>query len=95
MELEERIDVIVQATELAQKTGALSLDDAVIAKQAVDALKEKKDLKDAFVILSKVVALGQKRGAYTLRDAYFVYLALDGLEDLLNESSTPDEQHKE
>ena len=38
MELQERISVLVQGVELAQKAGALTLDDAYMAKQAINAL---------------------------------------------------------
>lgn len=84
MELQERINVLIQSAELAQKRGALTLNDAYYAKQAVDALKSNTALKDAFEILIKIAEIGQKNGVYTLRDAYFIHLATENYESVIN-----------
>lgn len=83
MELQERINILIQGAEVAQKNGALTLDDAYYAKQAVDAFKNNVSLKDAFSILTKIVNIGQKKGVYSLRDAYFLYLATENYESVL------------
>ena len=83
MELQERINVLIQGVELAQKNGVLTLDDAYLAKQAVDALKNNVSLKEAFAIMTKMVNLGQKKGIYSLRDSHFLYLALENYESVI------------
>ena len=40
MEKEQAINVLIQVAELAQKGGLLSLQDAVMVAQAINALKE-------------------------------------------------------
>ena len=83
MELQERINVLIQGVEIAQKNGALTLDDAYYAKQAIDVLKSNTLRKDAFEILIKIVTTGQKKGVYTLRDAHLLYLASENYESAL------------
>ena len=70
MELQERINVLIQGAELAQKAGVLSLDEAYYAKQAIDALKNGISLKDAFEVLIQVITIGEKKGVYGLRDSH-------------------------
>ena len=83
MELQERINVLIQGVELAQKAGALSLDESYYAKQAIDALKNGISLKDAFEVLIQVITIGQKKGVYTLRDSYLLYIAVDNYESII------------
>lgn len=83
MELQERINILTQGAELAQKNGALTLDDAYYAKQAIDALKGNVAHKAAFDILTKIANAGQKKGVYTLRDAYLLYLATENIESVI------------
>ena len=83
MELQERINVLIQGAELAQKAGVLSLDEAYYAKQAIDALKKGVSLKEAFEVLIQVITIGQKKGVYTLRDSYLLYIAVDNYESLI------------
>ena len=83
MELQERINVLIQGAELAQKAGVLSLDEAYYAKQAIDALKNGISLKDAFEVLIQVITIGQKKGVYTLRDSSLLYIAVDNYESLI------------
>ena len=85
MELQERINVLIQGVELTQKAGALSLDEAYYAKQAIDALKKNVSLKEAFEILIQVAKTGQKKGVYTLRDSYLLYLASEDYESVINQ----------
>jgi hypothetical protein len=84
MDLQERIGVLIQGVELAQKKGVLTLDDAYYAKQAVDALKNNVSLREAFSIINKTVNIGQKGGVYSLRDSYYLYLALDNYESVIS-----------
>ena len=83
MELQERINILIQGAEIAQKNGALTLDDAYYAKQAVDALKNNVSHKAAFDILIKIANTGQKKGVYTLRDAHLIYLATENIESAI------------
>ena len=83
MELQERINVLIQGVELAQKAGVLTLDEAYYAKQAIDALKKGVSLKEAFEVLIQVITIGQKKGVYTLRDSYLLYLAIDNYESAI------------
>lgn len=83
MELQERINVLIQGAEIAQKKGALSLKDAYFAKLAIDALKNNSSIKDALEILVKVAVSGQKAGVYSLNDAALLYLASDNIESAL------------
>lgn len=82
MELNERLNILVQAAELAQKAGILTLDEASITKQAIDLVSTGNGLKTASNVLVQIAIKGQKRGAYTLKDAYFIFLAIDGIDDL-------------
>lgn len=81
MELKERLNILVQAAELAQKAGILTLDEASIAKQAIDLINANQGLKAAANALVQVAIQGQRKGAYTLKDAYIIYLATDGIND--------------
>ena len=83
MELQERINILTQGAELAQKNGALTLDDAYYAKQAIDALKNNVSHKAALDILAKIANTGQKKGVYTLRDAHLLYLATENIESVI------------
>lgn len=83
MELQERFDILKQGAELAQKSGALTLDEAYYAKQAIDALKNNVSHKEAFNILIKIATTGQKKGVYTLRDAHLIYLASENYESVI------------
>ena len=92
MELQERINVLIQGVELAQKAGALSLDESYYAKQAIDALNKGVSLKEAFEVLIQVITIGQKKGVYTLRDSYLLYIAVDNYESLIAPSEPQVEQ---
>jgi len=83
MNLQERIAVLTQGAELAQKNGALTLDEAYYAKQAIDALNNNTAHKAAFDILIKVATTAQKKGVYSLRDAYVLYLASENIESVI------------
>ena len=83
MELQERINVLKQGAEIAQRNGVLTLDEAYYAKQALDALANNTAYVEAFGILSKVAAIGQKKGVYTLKDAYLLYLATTNYESVI------------
>ena len=89
MRLTERLNVLIQATTLSQKSGVLSLDDAVNAKSAIDVITAgtiNQNFADAINVLIDIVVLSQKKGAYSLKDAHMIYIALDGIEsELQNE----------
>ena len=80
MELQERINVLIQGAELAQKNGVLTLDDAYYAK---DILKNDVTVKQAYDILIKIANLAQKKGVFSLKDAYFIYLAIENIERVI------------
>lgn len=83
MILSERLNVLIQATTLAQKKGILTLDEAVKAKTAIDTISSGKfdqNLPLAINALMEIVVLSQSKGAFSLKDAYMVYLALEGIE---------------
>ena len=83
MELQERINVLFQGAELAQKAGALTIDEAYYTKKAMDAIKNNVAYNDAFSILIQIAEKGQKAGVYTLKDAYLLYLAAEGYERVI------------
>lgn len=83
MDLNERINVLTQGAEIAQKNGALTLDEAYYAKQAIDALKNNTAHKTAFDILIKIAINAQKKGVYSLRDAHVLYLASENIESVI------------
>lgn len=89
MELQERVSILVEAAQLAQKGGALTLDDAYIAKQAVDICKKGGDLKLALDALTSIANIGQRKGVYTLRDAHFIYTAIDNLASFFTPAPEP------
>lgn len=90
MELKNRLDILAQAATLAQKSGVLSLEEASVAKQAIDLLGSQTDLKTAVDVLTQIASIGQKKGAYTLRDAYFIFLAIDGIEQYFEPVEEPE-----
>lgn len=83
MELSERINILRQGAELAQKAGVLSFDEAYFAKSAIDSLSRGENIRTGAEILVKIAEYAQKKGVFTLKDAYFVYLATDGIDALL------------
>ena len=85
MELQERINVLIQGAEIAQQKGALSLKEAYYAKIAVDALRSNTSVKEALKILVNVAAVGQKAGAYKLNDAALLYQATDKIDELFQQ----------
>ena len=89
MKLIERINVLIQAITLSQKSGILNLDDAVKAKSAIDVITSgviNQNFTLALNALIEIVVLSQKKGAYSLKDAHMIYLAIEGIEgELQNE----------
>lgn len=89
MKLSERLTVLIQATTLSQKSGILTLDDAVKAKTAIDIISSgtlNQNFTTAINVLIEIVVLSQKKGIYSLKDAHMIYLAIEGIEvDLQNE----------
>lgn len=83
MKLTERLNVLIQATTLSQKSGLLSLDDAVKAKTAIDIISNgtlNQNYTSAINALIEIAVTSQKKGAYSLKDAYMIYLAVEGIE---------------
>lgn len=83
MNLIERLNVLVQAVTLSQKSGSLTLDEAVKAKSAIDVISSgvlNQNYAAAINVLIEIAVETQKKGAYTLKDAYMVYLAVEGIE---------------
>ena len=89
MVLTERLNVLIQAAALSQKSGVLTLDEAVKAKSAIDVISTKtlnQNFTTALNILIELAVSSQKKGAFSLKDAHMIYLAIDGIEsELKNE----------
>lgn len=89
MKLSERLNVLVQAITLSQKSGALTLDEAVKAKTAIDVISTgnlNQNYTSSINVLIEIAAASQKKGVYSLKDAHMVYLAVEGIEtELQNE----------
>ena len=86
MKLTERLNVLIQAVTLSQKSGILSLDDAVKVKSAIDVISSgtlNQNFASAINILIEISVLSQKKGVYSLKDAYMIYNAINGIEDEL------------
>ena len=95
MELKDRFNVLKQAVQIAQSKGALSLDDAVYVKNALNSFENNQNLDVATQILSKAVQIAQSKGCYTLKDAYIIYIALDGIENEIKKSTQVEEKKEE
>lgn len=83
MNLTERLNVLIQSASLSQKSGTLTLEDAVKAKSAIDIISSgtlNQNFTSAINVLMELAISSQKKGAYTLKDAYMIYLAIDGFE---------------
>lgn len=91
MKLTERLNVLVQAATMSQKNGALTLDDAVNIKSAIDVISSgilNQNFTSAINVLIENAVSSQKKGVYTLKDAHMIYIAIDGIEiELQNEVS--------
>ena len=89
MNLAERLNVLIQATTLSQKSGVLTLDEAVKAKTAIDIISSgtiNQNYASAVNVLIEIVVYSQKKGIFSLKDAHMIYLAVDGIEaDFQNE----------
>lgn len=84
MKLIERLNVLIQATSLSQKSGSLTLDEAVKAKTAIDIISTgvlNQNYASAINTLIEIAASSQKKGVYSLKDAHMVYLAVEGIEE--------------
>lgn len=83
MKLTERLNVLIQAATLSQKSGSLTLDEAAKAKSAIDLLSAgtlNQNFASAINVLIELAITSQKKGAYSLKDAYMIYLAIEGIE---------------
>lgn len=109
MKLTERLNVLIQATTLSQKSGILTLDNAVKAKTAIDIITSgniNQDFASAMNFLIEIAISSQKKGVFSLKDAHMIYLAVEGIENefknevnkmnvVRNETKTqPDKQNK-
>ena len=77
MDIGQRIDVIKQGAELAQKSGALTLDDAYNAKVALMSIESNGPNMDAIDELIKTLEKGRTNGAYSFQDCYYIYIAIN------------------
>ena len=89
MDLGEKLSILIQGCELAQKGGLLTLDEAVTVKRAIDLAKAGKELKTAVDVFNRVVTRAQKNGIYTFKDSYYLYLALDNIDADINLAMAP------
>jgi ribosome-associated translation inhibitor RaiA len=83
MKLSDRLNTLIQATTLAQKSGALTLDVAVQAKTAIDIITSgvlNQNFTSAINFLIEIAVMTQKKGLFSLKDAHMIYLAIDGIE---------------
>ena len=96
MKLTERLNVLIQATSLSQKSGVLTLDEAVKVKSAIDVISTgtlNQNFTKAINILIENAVLSQTKGAYSLKDAHMIYIAIDGIEgELQNEVNRINEE---
>ena len=84
MKLNERLNVLIQSTALSQKSGVLTLDDAVKAKTAIDVISSgilNQNFAEAINALIELAVSSQKKGVFSLKDAHMVYLAIEGIEN--------------
>lgn len=103
MKLAERLNVLIQAATLSQKSGVFTLDDAVKVKSAIDVISSgvlNQNFTSAINMLIEMAVSSQKKGVYSLKDAHMIYLAIEGIEgELQNEvnrmnGGTPQESPK-
>ena len=94
-ELNNRFNVLIQAAQIAQTKGVLSLDDAVYVKKAIDSVKAGENLDIAAKILIKTAQVAQSKGVYSLKDAYVIYIASEGLEAKIPQELQVDAQSEE
>ena len=83
MKLTDRLNVLIQAITLSQKSGSLSLDEAVTAKTAIDIITSgvlDQKCASAINVLIEIAVSSQKKGVYSLKDAYMIYTAIYGIE---------------
>jgi hypothetical protein len=86
MKLTERLNVLIQAITLSQKSGVFTLDDAVKAKSAIDVISAgvlNQNFTAAINVLIEFVVSSQSKGVYSLKDAYMIYLAVEGINNEL------------
>lgn len=82
MELNDRISILIQSAELAQKGGLLTLDEACAVKSIIDDLKEGKNLEQIQDLMA-IAERGQKAGIYSFRDSHYIYLAIENIESVI------------
>ena len=90
MDINQRLDVIEQGAELAQKAGVLTLDEAYEAKSALIGIKSKGADMNSINTLIKVLEKGRSNGVYGFQDCYYIYLAINGIESAITPVETPD-----
>lgn len=84
MKLAERLNVLIQAITLSQKSGVLTFEEAVKAKSAIDVISSgilNQNFSTAVNILIELAILSQKRGVYSFKDSHMIYLAVEGIEN--------------
>ena len=95
MSIDERINLLIQTTELAQANGLFTLDDAVVVKTTIENLNKKINIEASLALLIKVAQLVQKKGLFDLKQAFHIYLAVNNLiEDYKTEKEKDDEIKK-
>lgn len=99
MTLTERLNVLIHAVTLSQKSGSLTLDEAVHAKSAIDIITTTGTINQNFTSainsLIELIITSQKRGVYSFKDAHIIYLAVEGIEgEIQNEINKLNEKIK-
>ncbi len=96
MKLNDRLNVLVQATILSQKNGVLSLDEAVKAKSAIDTISSgllNQNFTSAINFLIEIAISSQKKGIYSLKDSHMIYISVEGIEgEIQNEVNKINEE---
>ena len=79
MKLKDRIDLLIQSAEKAQKCGLFTLNDAVTVKSAIDNVTNNKEMVESLKLLVKITEMVQKNGFFTLKEAFLMHLATDNI----------------
>jgi len=86
--LQEALNVLVQAVNIAQQTGGIKkLETAVTVKQVLDDLSKSEITQERFneclVTLSNTAAEAYKTNCYSLRDAHYIYVATESVDEYI------------
>ena len=95
MEINNRLKILIQAAQVVQSKGALSLDDAVVVKTSIDNIVKNENVINSVEVLIKTAEIGQSKGCFSLEDAYVIYLSINGLIEELSKPQQEETKQKE